>query len=139
MSLGGNSSSGYTNSLINNTLRCEKPNFTFSQVNTCCNISGNQTIKSPAASLPSMVLLGRTCPEPTPAEFALYPKVAVPSSIRTQALSSPSCATLPDSNRRFAQYRRFQVPVPCAPLPQSANMAGISKPSSLECNIYPRT
>jgi hypothetical protein len=31
------------------------------------------------------------------------------------------------------------VPVPCPPLAPSANMAGKSLPSSLECNIYPNT
>jgi hypothetical protein len=36
---------------------------------------------------------------------------------------------------RFAQYQRYQVPVPCAPLPQSANMAGKSLPSSRACNL----
>ena len=139
MSLGGNLSSGYTESLIKETLLNGIPNLASIARSDMCCIPGNQTIKPPTASLPSMILLSRTCPPPSPADFALYPKVAVPSSVRTQALSSPACATLPDPVQRFSQYQRFQVPIPCAPLPQSANMAGISKPSSLECNIYPRT
>jgi hypothetical protein len=139
MSLGGNLSSGYTESLIKTTLMNNNSNLaSIAQSDKCC-IPGNQTIKSPAASLPSMILLSRTCPPPSPADFVLYPKVAVPSSVRTQTLLTPSVATLPDPVQRFSQYQRFTA-VPCAaPLPQSANMAGISKPSSLECNIYPRT
>ena len=138
MSLGGNLSSGYTarlNDAVITSGISKSSSIAYSQNCSGIVIPGNP----PVASYPSMILLSRTCPTPTPAQFALYPKSAVPSSIRTQALSSPSCATLPSPNQRFAQYQRYQVPVPCAPLPQSANMAGISRPSSLECNIYPRT
>jgi len=133
MSLGGNLSSGYTDSLIDKCIT--KPAF-IAQSDKCCriNISGNP----PVARYPSMVLASKVCPPPSPADFALYPKVAVQSSVRTQALGT-SCASLPSPVQRFSQYQRFQVPVPCAPLPQSANMAGISKPSSLQCNIYPLT
>ena len=87
---------------------------------------------------PSMLLAAKAsnCTPPTPAQFALYPKVAIPSSVRTQALVSKyaNCPT-PQSAQRFAQYTRFTPPVPCQPLPQSANTAGISKPSTRLCNL----
>lgn len=137
MSLGGNLSSGYTSQLKDQVVYCgitKSASIAYSE--SCCNNSG---IISAPASQPSMVILANTCQPPTPAEFALYPKVAVPSSVRTQSLANQVCATLPDPIQRFAQYQRYQVPVPCPPLNQSANMAGKSLPSSLECNIYPNT
>lgn len=134
MSLGGNFSSGYTNQL-NDMTTCNGVSKTIS-ISSCCsnNISGTRL----TAVYPSMLLSSKmkSCPPPTPAEFALYPKVAVQSSVRTQALSvSTSC----DLINRFAKFQRYQIPVPCQPLPQSANMAGISLPSTRECNIYPNT
>jgi hypothetical protein len=49
-----------------------------------------------------------------------------------------TCATLPDPVQRFAQYIRRAPPVPCQALPQEANMAGISKPSTRNCPPWPR-
>jgi hypothetical protein len=87
---------------------------------------------------PSMLLAAKAsnCTAPTPAQFALYPKVAIPCSVRTQALVSKyaNCPT-PQSAQRFSQYTRFTPPAPCQPLPQSANTAGISKPSTRLCNL----
>ena len=137
MSLGGNLSSGYTNNLNDKTIYCGiTKSISIAYSNPCCN-SGSD-IKNVVASQPSMVILGNTCPPPTPAEFALYPKVAVPSSVRLQQVTS-SCRSLTNPENRFAKYQRYQVPVPCPPLDQSANMAGKSLPSSLQCNIYPNT
>jgi hypothetical protein len=80
-----------------------------------------------------MLLLSKKCPPPSAADFALYPKVAQPCSVRTEALSSPSCNTLPDPSKRFTKYVRYTPAIPCQALPQSANMAGISKPSIKRC------
>jgi hypothetical protein len=148
MSLGGNLSSGYTNQLTDNALYCGiSKSASIAYSDPCYNsgtyargidASGNPVPK-PTASYSSMYLQSKTCLPPTPAELALYPKVAVPSSIRTQTIANKVCAILPDPGARFAQYQRFQVPVPCPPLNPSANMAGKSLPSSLQCNIYPNT
>ena len=133
MSLGANFSSGYMNKINSDTITCGIPD-RLNRVHTqhCCSksyISG-----SPVAVYPSMLLQSKVCPPPTPAEFLLYPKVAVPCSVKTAALQNPVCNT--DSGDRFLQYRRYQAPTPCLPLPQSANMAGISKPSVKNCNLY---
>jgi hypothetical protein len=134
MSLGGNLSSGYTNSLNDTAAYCEvQQQVKTIQASKCCS---GYTSKSPVARLPSMLLLSKTCAPPSPANFALYPKVAVPSSIRTQSLASgTSCASVPNPISRFSQYQRYQVPVPCAPLTPLANTAGISKPSTRACNL----
>ena len=134
MSLGGNLSSGHISKLIDSANICYVPKaqqIAYSE--NCCNT--DLPIQQPVARYPSMVLLAKPCPPPTPAEFAKYPKVAVPSSVRTQALAnSGKCLSL-NPVARFAKYDRYQVPVPCAPLPQSANMAGKSLPSSRACNL----
>lgn len=136
MSLGGNLSSGYTNQLTDRTIYSGiTKSVSVAYSDPCCNNSG---IVSTSASQSSMFALGNTCPPPTPAEFALYPKVAVPSSVRLQQITS-SCLSSNNPDTRFDKYRRYQVPVPCPPLAPSANMAGKSLPSSLQCNIYPNT
>jgi hypothetical protein len=141
MSLGGNISSGYTRQLTDNTIYSGiTKSVSIAYSNPCCNnpgndISGNRTS---VASQPSMVILGNPCALPTPAEFALFPKVAIPCSVRLQQLTS-SCVPSTEPTKRFAKYQRYQVPVPCPPLQPSANMAGKSLPSSLQCNIYPNT
>lgn len=131
MSLGGNLSSGQTSKIIDNSIQYSVPKAqALAYANNCCSTTVQ---KPPTARYPSMVLLGTTCSPPTPAEFAKYPKVAVPSSVRTEALAR--CSSVPDPQTRFSQFRRYQVPVPCPPLPASANMAGISLPSSRACNL----
>jgi hypothetical protein len=133
MSLGGNLSSGYTDKITENTIRCSVEAVAKTlKSDKCCDayVPGHQ----PVAVYPSMLLASKTCPPPTPAEFALYPKVAVPSSVRTEMLSERTCAALPGPTQRFSQYTRYTPPVPCQPLPQSANMAGISQPSTRLCN-----
>jgi hypothetical protein len=136
MSLGGDFSSSVTDKLIDQQC-CSK----IQEVSTsiivphCSNTSGYK----PVATYPSL-LLQKKCTPPTPAQFALYPKVAIPCSLRTQCLVNRSnCASLPHYTNRFAQYNRYQVPEPCAPLTQLAASAGISKPSTRGCNIYPNT
>lgn len=129
MSLGGNLSSGYTNKLTDAAIRCGPfPRPTNDSCETQCIVSGQ---KQPIAAYPSMVLLSNTCQQPTPAEFALYPKVSTPSSVRTESLANSICKSV---NDRFSQYNRYQPAVPCQALPQKANMAGISQPSSKQCN-----
>lgn len=134
MSLGGNLSSGYTNKISEQTIYSGiTKSVSIAYSDSCCNIPGTMT-----ASQPSMVILANPCPPPTPAEFALYPKVAIPCSVRLQQKTS-SCLPSINPQTRFSKYQRYQVPVPCPPLNQSANMAGKSLPSSLQCNIYPNT
>jgi hypothetical protein len=128
-------SSGYTDRINQMALRC---GFLRAGVpNQCC-------AKTPPGPLtvqvPSMLLLSKVCPPPTKEQFALYPKVAVPCSVRTQQLATPNatCTTLPLPTSRFTKYLRYTPAVPCQALPQSANMAGISLPSSRLCNNRPR-
>jgi hypothetical protein len=134
MSLGANLSSGYTDKLIQSATQCGiTGNVNSILPNTCCAVSSGP-VKD--VQIPSMLLLSKVCPPPTAEEFALYPKIAQPCSVYIQALSTPDsrCASLPNPNTRFAQYNRFQPAAPCQALPQSANMAGISQPSTRLCN-----
>jgi len=127
-------SSGYADKINLIALQCGFSKGSIS--NGCC----SKTPPGPlTVQLPSMLLLSKTCPPPTAAQFALYPKVAVPCSVRTEALATPNanCKALPLPVNRFAKYRRYQPAVPCQPLPQSANTAGISLPSIRECNFKP--
>ena len=124
MSLGANFSSGYTESLKETKSMCDVHPVTIEACLPCkTEAPGPQSIAPPC----SVALLGKVCPPPTPAEFALYPKVAIPSSIRTQGLIDKVL----DNSQRFSQYRRYIPPVPCPPLPPT--MAGISQPSSKRC------
>lgn len=107
--------------------------------NVCC-ISptppGPLTVQTPSQLLAAQMA---ACPLPTPAEFALYPKVAVPESVRIGNLANGgTCATLPAPEQRFAMFNRYNPPIPCQALPQEANMAGISKPSTRGCPPWPR-
>lgn len=133
MSLGGNLSSGYTDKLNEDIVRCAREALAKeAKSDKYCNtiVPGPQ----PVAVYPSVLLASKVCPPPTPAEFAKYPKVAIPSSVRTQFLVDKSCSVSADLKQRFSQYTRYSPPVPCQPLPQSANMAGISQPSTRACN-----
>jgi hypothetical protein len=133
MSLGANLSSGHTNKLTAGAICCRPlPRPTNDTCGTQCIVSGQ---KQPVAAYPSMVLSSNKCPQPTPAEIALYPKASSPSSVRTESLANPPCnITNLEPSSRFSKYNRYQPAVPCQPLPQSANMAGISKPSIRQCN-----
>lgn len=131
MLLGGNLSSGQTSIIIDKSIQCSVAKAQqIAHTDTCCSSSN-----SPSARYPSMVLSTKACPPPTPAEFAKYPKVAVPSSVRTESLANGGRCPPINPVTRFQQYQRYQVPVPCPPLPASANMAGISLPSSRACNL----
>ena len=128
-----NMSSGYTDKLSQNTIYCGLPKNSVSD--KCC-VGSSEPPGPLTVQLPSMLILSKVCPAPTPAQFALYPKVAAPCSVRTDALNS---CTISNSTRnpvnRFAKYNRYQPPPPCQPLPASARMAGISKPSIRACNL----
>jgi hypothetical protein len=127
MSLGGNFSSGYTNKLQENNTYCAVPVVTLESCNPCkTKLPGPQ----PVAQYSSMALIGKLCPPPTPEEFAMYPKVAVASSVRTQSLMNQ---TKCDPSQRFSHFKRYTPPAPCPPLPPS--MAGISQPSTRRCNL----
>lgn len=136
MSLGGNLSSGYTAILNEKTIQSGISKVVSIANSDPCSRCPGTILQQPVAAYSSMLLASKVCPQPSSSDFALYPKVAVPSSVRTQMLTSPTCQ---NNVNRFSQYTRYQVPVPCQPLPQSASMAGISKPTTLNCNIYPHT
>ena len=69
MSLGGNLSSGYTSQLTNNAIYCGiTKSVSIAYSDPCCN-SGNN-VNGPVASRSSMYLIAKTCPSPTPADFA---------------------------------------------------------------------
>ncbi len=134
----GNFSSGHTAALEARVIECGIPVQAQAITgNVCCNLP---TPPGLPVQRPSQLLASRSCPPPTPEEFALYPKVAVPESVRTQAKfdNSICVARLPAPEQRFAQYNRYNPPVPCQALPQEANMAGISKPSTRNCPPTPR-
>jgi len=137
MSLGGNFSSGYTSKLNSDAIRCSLPGLLGRAYNGSCCVKNDISGAQPVALYPSVLLSKKVCPSPTPAEFALYPKIAIPCSARTQSLQdiTAKCAVLPDPSSRFARYNRYEPPVPCQPLPQSANTAGISLPSTRACNL----
>ena len=132
MSFGGNLSSGYTSNLIEKAERSAVPKKRLDMDLCKPRVSGSL----PNTRYPSMVMFNNECKPPTPAQFALYPKVAVPSSVRTENLSSRVCSRLPDPVNRFSHYTRYEPPIPCPPLPASAAMAGISKPSVMNCNTF---
>jgi hypothetical protein len=127
-------SSGYADKINQMALRC---GFSKGSLpNECC----SKTPPGPlTVQLPSMLLLSKVCPPPTKEQFALYPKVAVPCSVRTELLATPNatCTSLPLPTSRFAKYIRYKPAVPCQALPQSSNTAGISLPSTRGCNIKP--
>ena len=126
-------SSGHISIVNDQTVYCSKVT---GQTEDCCKTSGSgAAIKQPVARLPSMVLASKKCPNPSPADFALYPKVAQPSSARTEFLQKKACAGVEYASRRFSHYVRYTPPVPCQALPPEANMAGISKPSTRGCNL----
>ena len=137
MSMGANMSSGYANILNRNTIRCNIYNAAKEiKGETCCSLNSDSGPK--ITQVPSMIVLTQTCRGPTPAEFALYPKVAVPCSVITNALQATTDACFSDNTKswaRFAKYNRFSIPPPCQALPQTANMAGISQPSTRQCNF----
>lgn len=142
MSLGANFSSGHTDELNQEAILCGIKAHIAPPVPVCCTDtpSGYAQAQGPTAAYSSTYMLSKlhSCPPPTPEELALYPKVAVPSSVLTESRRSQTfaCAVAADPSQRFAQYRRYQPASPCQPLPQSANMAGISLPSTRQCNLY---
>jgi hypothetical protein len=130
-----NMSSGYTEKLNQNTIYCGLPKNSVSD--KCC-VGSSEPSGPLTVQVPSMLILSKGCPAPTPAQFALYPKVAPPCSVRTAALGActvSNSASSPNPVQRFSKYNRYQPPPPCAPLPASARMAGISKPSIRPCNL----
>lgn len=133
MSLGANLPSGQIQKVIDQSSMCNVPVFKGSACSQCdtkaIDSSGNTVV--PIATTQSMLLASKTCPPPTPAEFAKYPKVAVPSSVRTQSLMD--CVKSTNLNNRFAYLGIRPAVVPCPPLPPT--MAGISQPSTRACNL----
>jgi hypothetical protein len=145
MSLGGNLSSGYTNSLIDKSSRYASIKLLSKTCSDTCNNSGN-SIQQPIARYPSMVLQSKKC---TTLPANIQPPTAsvpssVPSSVRTQAvasfgtLSSPPVAIMPLPQDRFAKYNRFKAPVECPPVIQlSQALLNNSVPALLNsCNRF---
>lgn len=129
-----NIASGNTDKINADAIRCSLPAITRSaKSDNCC-------AKNPPGPLvvqtSSLYSESKKCPGPTPDELARYPKVAVPSSVRTlEKVNNFESCTTTTAGERFAKYKRWQPPVPCPPLPQSAQNAGISKPSTRACNL----
>ena len=123
MSLGANFSSGYTQDLQDKGILKSSVS-----LETCVPCKTYVSGPQPAAQYSSMALLGKTCPSPSPSDLALFPKVAIQSSMLTQGLLKRKTT---DPLQRFAQYTRYTPPVPCQPLPPT--MAGISEPSKKRC------
>ena len=139
-SLGANQSSGRTDALISNTIYCGIPaQAARAQGNACCKSTSGQAVQpAQPAQLSSTYLESQDCSFiPTPAQFALYPKVATPQSVYILNKLTNNCATLPDATQRFQQFQRYQPAVPCAPLPNDANLAGKSLPSKACLYNYP--
>jgi hypothetical protein len=128
-SLGANQSSGRTDTLITNTIYCGIPSQAArAQADLCCKSTSGQPAQP--AQLSSTYLESQICSNiPTPAQFALYPKVATTQSVYTYNKLVNNCATLPEATARFQQFQRYQPAVPCAPLPIAAYLAGRSLPS----------
>ena len=126
--LGPTLSSGYANSLNDQAIYCGIPSQAArAQSDQCCKPTSGKP--NQPAQLSSTYLQTQTCSiKPTPAQFALYPKVAISQSSYIQNLLTNNCATLPDPTTRFPQ--RF-IPPPCVQqaLPVEAYLAGKSLPS----------
>ena len=128
--MGANMSSGHITGL------CTTPTlYQFNEPSQCVT-----TLVPPIKTVPTpaMILMASQCPPPTAAQFAKFPKVAVPCSVRTEALRDFTCPVIVTPRSRFQKYVRYQPPVPCPPLPEIARMAGISQPSTRVCNLPPR-
>lgn len=130
-----NMASGNSDKINVDAIRCSLPAVTKTATSDKCCV--NSTPPGPlTVQLSSLYSESKTCPPPTPEQFALYPKVAVPSSLRTsQKLSNYQNCTTTTADQRFAKFTRWQPPAPCQPLPQIAQSAGISKPSTRACNL----
>ena len=129
--LGGNMSSGHITGLCTTI----NPTGKFYESSKCVggSIPPVKTVPTPA-----MVLMASQCPPPTAAQFAKFPKVAVPCSVKTELLRDFACPVVLTPRSRFQRYVRYQPPVPCPPLPETARMVGISQPSTRVCNLPPR-
>lgn len=132
-----NIASGNSDKINADSIRCSLPAVTKAATSDKCCV--NNVPRGPlTVQLSSLYAESKSkaCPPPTPEQFALYPKVAVPSSLRTlEKLSNYENCTTTTADQRFAKFRRWQPPPPCPPLPQTAQSAGISKPSTRACNL----
>ena len=130
-----NMASGNSDKINADAIRCSLPAVTKTASSDKCCVN-NVPRGTSNVQLSSLYSESKVCPPPTPEQFALYPKVAVPSSLRTsQKLSNYQNCTTTTADQRFAKFTRWQVPAPCQPLPQIAQSAGISKPSTRACNL----
>ena len=130
-----NMASGNSDKINADAIRCSLPAVTKTAASDKCCVN-NVPRGTSNVQLSSLYSESKTCPPPTPEQFALYPKVAVPSSLRTlEKLSNYQNCTTTTADQRFAKFKRWQAPAPCQPLPQIAQSAGISKPSTRACNL----
>ena len=130
-----NMASGNSDKINADAIRCSLPAVTKTASSDKCCVN-NVPRGTSNVQLSSLYSESKVCPPPTPEQFALYPKVAVPSSLRTlEKLSNYQNCTTTTADQRFAKFTRWQAPAPCQPLPQIAQSAGISKPSTRACNL----
>lgn len=130
-----NMASGNSDKVNADAIRCSLPAVTRTAASDKCCVN-NIPRETSNVQLSSLYSESKVCPGPTPEQFALYPKVAIPSSMRTlEKLSNYQNCTTTTADQRFAMFKRWQPPAPCPPLPQIAQSAGISKPSTRACNL----
>lgn len=130
-----NMASGNSDKINADAIRCSLPAVTRTAASDKCCVN-NIPRETSNVQLSSLYSESKVCPGPTPEQFALYPKVAIPSSMRTlEKLSNYQNCTTTTADQRFAMFKRWQPPAPCQPLPQIAQSAGISKPSTRACNL----
>ena len=121
--------SGNTDKINDNVIRCAREALAANnQQAPICNITppGPSTVQ-----VPSMLLLARRCPPVTPGPVTMTSS----AHIQNKTINTLNCNSS-GLEQRFARYQRWQPPAPCPPLPQSANTAGISKPSTKGCNSF---
>jgi len=130
---GANISSGYTNQLTRRAIQCDQ-----ARILAKLQGSGSACCSKPPgtnkAALYSSVLtqdMATAC-QPTPQEFAKFPKVGVPESIRIQKTqtSALECSVNPlDPNTRFSDYRRWVPNPPCVLTPAETYNPNLPKPT----------
>ena len=119
MSMGANLSSGYTSKVNQKAQGPACHPLVRQGASACCIDSSGQSRSQiyPSAVYPSMlgVLQAQSCPAPTPEQLALYPKVAVPSSVLTESRKDRTYAwaIALESTHKFSQDTAYEPQHPC--------------------------
>ena len=130
---GTNISSGHTNQITRRAIQCD-------QARILAKLQGSGSVccsKPPGtnrAALYASVLTqdAVTACQPTPEQFARFPKVGVPESVRIQKTQTAAleCSVNPlDPNTRFSDYRRWVPNPPCVLTPAETYNARLPKPT----------